>query len=211
MERGRALIPAALAILTSGSIGALLFGAGSAEVRTVAAVLGVVAVTALGTISARRSRQDRAHSPAATTASSVPAEDVLMTVHEIRTPVAAIGLSARSLARDLSGRAAATKAEAISQASDRILGLLEDIADMSLLESGRSRANLKAADLDDLAADALRGLRIVDHPLVTRGTDVPVPVPRRLAPAEAGDREPRGQRGEVLARRDSDRDQHRPG
>lgn len=98
--------------------------------------------------------------------------------HEIRTPLNAIVGFAHLLNRELSDPAHAAPARKISEAASRLLGIVEDILDISQLETGKLSLEYAEFDLGFLLTRALnaiaakareRGLELAYDPASTPG------------------------------------------
>lgn len=99
--------------------------------------------------------------------------------HDLRTPIAAITVSAAALRQDLPESARQELIAGIGESAARLDRLVSDLLDMSRLEAGKVVAHVGATDLGDVCAAALAA---------TGNPEVDVDIPDDLAPvlADAG-------------------------
>lgn len=100
-----------------------------------------------------------------------------MVAHDLRNPLGSIGGFSRALERQLEGRLderAALMLERISRLSDRMLRLVEDLLDVSVIEGGALRLELQAARVVPLVAEVVDSHR---YPAARKGILIDLDVP----------------------------------
>jgi len=97
-------------------------------------------------------------------------------IHELRNPLVGIDAAARVLARELASHPVGPRAAAIAAEARHLLELLESLADVESIESGRLRSVLRPIDLAALVRETALAMHIGDHPVALRGGDVAIAV-----------------------------------
>lgn len=100
-----------------------------------------------------------------------------MVAHDLRNPLGSIGGFSRALERQLEGRIddrAALMLERISRLSDRMLRLVEDLLDVSVIEGGQLRLQLEATPVVPLVVEVVDSHR---YPAARKGVLIDLDVP----------------------------------
>lgn len=109
--------------------------------------------------------------------------------HEIRTPITAIVGYSQLLEDGILGDLEERQLEAVqstARSAEHLRELVNDILDISRLESGKYVTTIQEADLAELARDAAMSLRLqAENKGLTFEVDAPGPLPLRTDPARA--------------------------
>ena len=96
-------------------------------------------------------------------------EYVAIVAHELRNPLAGIKAAATLLARREVDPESATRADGIASEASAGLKLLDDLSEVTRVESGRMRSGHLPLDLDGVLRATLSAIGLTDHPLEVRG------------------------------------------
>ncbi len=111
---------------------------------------------------------------------------VSMVSHELRTPLAAMRTSAQVLeVADLNTETKKEMLDIILRNIDRLTNLVNDLLDLSRIESGRMELKFERVSLDSVIADSIESVR---QTAIEKGIALNIELPKDLAPVKA-DRE----------------------
>jgi len=111
---------------------------------------------------------------------------VSMVSHELRTPLAAMRTSAQVLeVADIDTETKKEMLDIILRNIDRLTNLVNDLLDLSRIESGRMELKFERVSLDSVIADSIESVR---QTAIEKGIALNIELPKDLAPVKA-DRE----------------------
>lgn len=150
-EARRWVLLGLLGVVLLASLLVLAYGDTRIEVALLLTSVGVILVAVL-------SISQTASAPGARDGAREDAlsDYVGVLAHEISSPIVSIGAAAQVLANELEGRAAKAKAQMIADEARQVYALVEDLSDLSAIETGRLRMVLRSTDLGALVRDTVR-------------------------------------------------------
>lgn len=140
-----------LGVVLLASLVVLAYGDTRLELALVLTSIGVILVAVLSV------SQASTHTVTREEARDDTLSDYVGTLaHEISSPIVSIGAAAQVLSKELEGRTARAKAQMIADEARQVYALLEDLTDLSAMETGRLRMVLRSTDLGALVRDTVR-------------------------------------------------------